>query len=204
MGILDDLRKNLSINNASSASPEINKAEESYRNAENATKEAVQALGRAIYETDKNNPESKYSDEIKKIKQCIEDENLRLQYRLSLEGKVRCDSCGAVITSDSAFCNKCGSPIPEKDFSSLGVGAPVQPESPGNIVCPKCGSTMQQGISFCMKCGTKLDGSGDNSSPVVESQTNKESQTNNNICPQCGAPLVEDAIFCEKCGASLK
>ena len=197
MGILDDLKKNFSVNNESSVSPEIRKAEESCRKAEEAKNEALQALGMAVFETDKDETSSKYTEEIKTIQKRIEEEKLWLQYRLNLEGKVRCDSCGAVITSDSAFCNKCGSPIPAKDFSSLGVYAPVQSESSGNIVCPKCGSTMQQGIAFCMKCGTKLDGTGDNASPVVESHRN------NNTCPQCGAPLIEGAIFCEKCGKRL-
>ncbi len=47
-----------------------------------------------------------------------------------------CPSCGAVLSFDSKFCNKCGAKVIS--------------------VCPGCGAPLTPGSKFCSQCGTQL------------------------------------------------
>ena len=47
-----------------------------------------------------------------------------------------CPSCGAGLSADSKFCNKCGAKIAS--------------------VCPGCGAPVTPGSKFCSQCGTQL------------------------------------------------
>ena len=173
------------------------KADAKSRETEESLNNAFLMLGKTVFEAEKENVDSKYFREIKEIKQCQENESLWTLYKLSLEGKTKCDSCGAIITSDSAFCNKCGAVIPPRDFSSIGIGTQSDSEVSGNAnVCPNCGKELQEGAVFCEKCGTKIDTPEKDISSVQNTQLNDS-------CPKCGAKLVSGAIFCEKCGYKL-
>ena len=69
-------------------------------------------------------------------------------------GKTLCEHCGAIITSDSAFCNKCGGKIEPRDFSAIGAG-PDEHEAMQSL-CPTCGSPLVEGAVFCEKCGNRV------------------------------------------------
>lgn len=47
-----------------------------------------------------------------------------------------CPSCGAGLSADSKFCNKCGAKVIS--------------------VCPGCGAPLTPGSKFCSQCGTQL------------------------------------------------
>lgn len=55
---------------------------------------------------------------------------------IKTEEIVKCSKCQSNNTSDSKFCNKCGSPL--------------------SMICDKCGGSNTSTSLFCSKCGTKL------------------------------------------------
>ena len=133
-------------------------ADQSCKAAKDAVKEAIQALGGMYFEANQNNEESEFYSQIAKVKECMEKEKLWHLYRLSLEGKTQCDSCGAIITADSAFCNKCGAGIESRDFSLIGISQIQSDNNMSSNVCPSCGSPLVSGAIFCEKCGYKVNG----------------------------------------------
>lgn len=196
MGILNDLKPNkTNTTDNNVVTPAVSQAQQGYENAEQDTLKAIQALGKAVYEAEKDNTASPFFANIKKIKECIEKEYLWQLYQLSLEGKTKCESCGAIITSDSIFCNKCAAKIPERDFSVIGMMSEFQTKEQN--VCPNCGCPLIDGAVFCEKCGTKI------LSSFTVSESISDNRTDNSICPKCGATLTEGAMFCEKCGTKL-
>lgn len=50
----------------------------------------------------------------------------------------KCPNCGATVSEESKFCNKCGSSLSEK------------------LKCEKCGTENNTGDAFCANCGNKL------------------------------------------------
>ena len=185
---------------------EKKKAENGYRNACIATKDAIHSLGMTVYEAEKEKSESPYLEKIKEIKERIENENLWQLYELSLDGKTRCDNCGAVITSDSVFCNKCGSSVSKIDFSQIGISAPVTGDSNINqMSCPSCGHPISEGMAFCEKCGARINqgNAASEDKTTAYQMTASSTQASMSVCPSCGSPLMDGAMFCEKCGTKL-
>lgn len=131
--------------------------DQSCQNAALDTEKAILALGKTFFEANKDNPSSEFIAQIDAVKDCMEKENLWNQYKLSLEGKMLCESCGSIITSDSMFCNKCGSSVKMADFSPLGLDQVQEdPLPPVQAVCPACGAPLVEDALFCEKCGHKL------------------------------------------------
>lgn len=147
-GIANGMQKNPSV------SPEIQQAEKNCNMAESAVNAAMLALGKKYYEENKENSASEYAEQITEVTECIKKESLWKQYRLTLEGKMKCEKCGAIITSDSAFCNKCGTSIKPLDFSSLGINSPDTSNTINS--CPSCGAPLVSDAMFCEKCGHRL------------------------------------------------
>lgn len=56
-------------------------------------------------------------------------------------GGAACPNCGNAVAPGMAFCNKCGTKLPE---------------APAGKTCPNCGNAVDEGMAFCNKCGTKL------------------------------------------------
>lgn len=54
----------------------------------------------------------------------------------SSSAAIVCPSCGAGLSADSKFCNKCGAKVIS--------------------VCPGCGAPLTPGSKFCSQCGTQL------------------------------------------------
>ena len=121
--------------------------------------DAIYELGKAYFEANKENLTSEFASQIENVNNKIKEEYLWHQYRLSLEGQRLCDSCRSFITSDSAFCNRCGAAVTPIDFSSiLGTTDNVQSgvNSAHVMSCPKCGKKLVEGAMFCDACGTKI------------------------------------------------
>ena len=121
--------------------------------------DAIYELGKAYFEANKENLTSEFASQIENVNNKIKEEYLWHQYRLSLEGQRLCDSCRSFITSDSAFCNRCGAAVTPIDFSSiLGTTDNVQSgvNSAQVMSCPKCGKKLVEGAMFCDACGTKI------------------------------------------------
>ena len=138
-----------------STSKPTDQADQNHIKAEDDVKSALLELGEKYYEANLGKQDAEFWEEILKVKECIDKEELWHQYRLSLEGKTLCEHCGAIITSDSAFCNKCGGSIKPRDFSSIGIKEDSL-ETDKAKVCPSCGSPLVEDAMFCEKCGMKL------------------------------------------------
>lgn len=131
--------------------PAVVRADEGCRQAETAIADAFLALGRAYFEANLENPESEHHEEIARIAACMEQEKLWRQYRLSLDGEALCENCGTVVSSDSAFCKKCGTPMKPQNFSALDIE--LASDAP---VCKSCGAPIAPGSAFCEACGAKV------------------------------------------------
>ena len=142
------------MNRYQTAASPVGQAEQKYHEIHNEIENAYFELGRAYFEKNKDNEESDFSEQITYIKEKIKEETLWRQYYLSLVGKTLCEHCGAIITSDSAFCNKCGGKIEPRDFSAIGAG-PDEHEAMQSL-CPTCGSPLVEGAVFCEKCGNRV------------------------------------------------
>lgn len=147
------MQVNVTNQEQSSAIFQVN---QSCKAAEDAVKKAVQSLGMMYFEANKNNEESEFYSQISNVKDCMEKEKLWNLYRLSLQDKTQCDSCGAVITADSVFCNKCGASIEPRDFSVIGISRIQSNHNISSSACPSCGSPLVAGAMFCEKCGYRI------------------------------------------------
>lgn len=138
----------------------IREAENGWMSEKRAIEDAVFELGKAYYEANKDNKESEFGTQIETINEKMNREYLWHQYRLSLEGQRMCDSCKSFITSDSAFCNRCGAPVKPIDFSViLGTSQGDNAQADVSVqtgVCPKCGRKLVEDAVFCEGCGTKV------------------------------------------------
>ena len=140
-------------------SGKMREAENGWMNAKKSIDDAVYELGKAYYEANKNNPTAEFAEQIKNVNNRIKGEYIWHQYRLSLDGRRLCVKCNSFITSDSAFCNRCGATVTPIDFSSiLGTTNHMQPTNNFNqgTGCPKCGKKLVEGAKFCEVCGTKI------------------------------------------------
>lgn len=156
MGLLDSKRPVAGA--VAEPEPAIVQADQSCRTAEQAVRKAVQALGEAYFQANKDRADAEFHDQIAAVKDCMEKARLWFLYRLSLEGKVQCDSCGAIITVDSTFCNKCGSSIPPRDYSVIGMAQPQVRDDDAPAPCPFCASPLVAGAVFCEQCGRRVSG----------------------------------------------
>lgn len=58
-----------------------------------------------------------------------------------------CEKCGAELSIDSSFCNKCGATQGELRKEVIYA----------NGKCPKCGNHINAGDAFCLSCGKRFE-----------------------------------------------
>lgn len=170
------------INNYKGEGAMIN-VDKCWEDAKNEIENSYLELGKKYFEANKDNEKDPFAEQLDVIKTMYEKEKLWHQYKLKQEGKLLCESCGAIITDDSLFCNKCGAKIPEFDFSiilpegepeeepaaeeNVAVVAPTPEVAPAPVViqpvaapvaniCPTCGRELPSYAMFCEDCGTKV------------------------------------------------
>ena len=162
---MDFLKKNTPKTEVQDANAgKIREAENGWMAAKQAIDAATLELGRAYFEANRENTDSEFATQVETVNRRIKEEYLWHQYRLSLDGQRMCDSCKSFITSDSAFCNRCGATVAPIDFSPItGAANSTQPVAPVNQIpanpvlnCPKCGKKLLEGARFCEACGTKI------------------------------------------------
>lgn len=162
---MDFLKKNTPKTEVQEANAgKIREAENGWMAAKQAIDAATLELGRAYFEANRENTDSEFATQVETVNRRIKEEYLWHQYRLSLDGQRMCDSCKSFITSDSAFCNRCGATVAPIDFSPImGVVKSTQSVIPVNQIpakpvlnCPKCGKKLLEGARFCEACGTKI------------------------------------------------
>ncbi len=87
------------------------------------------------------------ADVVKDIREMDERIALLNQQQYAFYGIRLCEECGAELSIDSSFCNKCGANQSELRKEVIYASGK----------CPKCGSPIKAGDGFCMACGKKFD-----------------------------------------------
>lgn len=82
--------------------------------------------------------------EIAEAEQKIRELKIQIQ---DIKGVVRCESCGAEVSKESAFCSACGAALPKVE---------VVVEDPDHEKCDSCGALVEKGMRFCTACGKPL------------------------------------------------
>lgn len=149
MGLFDSFKETPVQGDA--RNDKLDKAQKNLFKAIESLNDAYRDLGMEYF-YDHESDGGEYPDLISKIKQAEEYSELSGQYCLSLNGEQVCQSCDAIITISSVFCNKCGKPLPKWDFSPVISQINAQNVSK----CPQCGSDVSKDAVFCEKCGNKL------------------------------------------------
>lgn len=71
------------------------------------------ALGRAYYETNKDNASEADEEKFAVIKEALEEIERMSQQVLDIQGVVQCPNCGKKMPSDNSFCSDCGTKLDE-------------------------------------------------------------------------------------------
>lgn len=110
------------------------------------------AIGKAYYENHKNDStaeEAAAMAEITALLAQIEENDEKIK---QLKGVTKCESCGADVPADAAFCNNCGTKVVKPVAAPAAEAAPVSDQR----LCPTCGQPVGKDNMFCNNCGAKL------------------------------------------------
>ena len=181
--------------------------------------ETFSALGKAYYAAhgkEENCEFKEYADEIAKTERKAEIFGKLLE---RTKGVKVCPNCKAEVPKESAFCNFCGTKIPEPEILTDGE----------NVYCDECACPMPIGQKFCSFCGALLPVTGGApaeapaeapveepvvNEPVIEAPAEEPAvetpaeeiaapQPEPQVCPACGKILPPEVKFCTGCGQNL-
>lgn len=132
--------------------------------------------------------------------------SLQMQF---VTGIIVCTKCGHSAPKGSAYCNMCGSKLPEMNFDNMEMcsecgslvekgqklcpncshpmGAPVS----SAIQCPHCKEFVEKENKFCPICGAAL------------SNGNTADTPSGKKCPHCGTVMDAEMAYCTECGSKL-
>lgn len=144
-------------------------------------------IGRIYFENFKDSPDtSVYSlvETVKASRAMIAKYNEEIK---EIKGITDCPNCGNEVPYSSAFCNYCGTKMPERRKEE------VIPE--GSMICKKCGNALYEGFKFCTFCGNPVE------APVVmDPPVERRVDPSVKACPICDKQLPFEAAFCTDCG----
>lgn len=109
-------------------------------------------IGKAYYEAHKNEAdaaEAATMAEITALLAQIEENDEKIK---QIKGVTKCESCGADVPADAAFCNNCGTKVVKPVAAPAAEAAPVSDQR----LCPTCGQPVGKDNMFCNNCGAKL------------------------------------------------
>ena len=185
-------------NSGKRENPEMQQADANLRNAEAELQNRIFQLGCMYYLEHRNKedlPEN-FKTMVDMIRSLDENWNNMLQRKLSYEGLMRCNVCGATIPHGSMFCNYCGKSTSEKPSDKVSwftpqMAEPIQPspqpaEPPVKPVQPQPASA------------TPME-----SNPMPHPSMQPQSAPARNVCPHCGHPVEPENLFCTYCGFKL-
>ena len=148
---------------------EINNLNRQISTNESLIQNTYLEIGKACFETNRNNSESPYYNLCKTIENSqVAIAGFQEQIR-TLKGSSLCPNCGTQLPKESVFCQSCGYQVTTTTASAAQqTGAentqgvqpvqnvqPVQPIPVASNFCVGCGSEMQEGTAFCTNCGQK-------------------------------------------------
>lgn len=108
----------------------------------------IRSIGEKFVEVNKDEDMSStpYAELIKQLKENEKETDHTEKQQLASRGLRKCESCGAELPIDSAFCNKCGASQGKLETELVKTGK----------ICPKCGTKLNDDDVFCISCGYKL------------------------------------------------
>lgn len=108
------------------------------------------ALGREYYEAHKADESCEFAEKVARINALYAEIAQNREKISQIKGVVKCESCGADVPANAAFCNACGTKVVRPE-------PPAAPAAPVGRVCPACGCAVGEENAFCNHCGAKLD-----------------------------------------------
>ncbi len=155
-----------SVSDSSKKMQEKSRIKKEIANLEAEVNASYFAIGKKYFEMNSSAPGQEYAESVDNI---IKSGDRLEKFKLllaSLDDKMACSGCGADVTRNQKFCDKCGAKVefPEvpiiEGYNDAPAAAPVeQPEAapqPVASFCPSCGAKLEAGQNFCEKCGAKI------------------------------------------------
>ncbi len=107
-------------------------------------------IGRAYYEAHKADEQSEFKEFLTQVNQLFNEIGRCKEQIRQIKGTVLCPNCGTELASNVAFCNVCGTKIPQQAPPT----AEMQQQTP--TTCPNCHSPINPDSAFCPSCGQAL------------------------------------------------
>lgn len=143
-----------SISDSSKKMAEKSKIKSELSQVESELNSAYVSIGKVYFEKLRKNPEPECANAVDIIiKNASRAEQLKAQLN-TLEDKIPCASCGASISRDQKFCDKCGAKVNMPSYSE--PAEPVIQPAPSGKVCSECGAPADEDQLFCQQCGKKF------------------------------------------------
>lgn len=197
MALLDDVDQRLSnwINAGTDKAKEMSgsmKISNEIKEEEKNQEELYKQIGIYFYENCSSDAEGQLKELCQKIDEGKERVLLKQKQLNVLRGMINCPNCGAEVSSDSVFCNACGSRMKVEK---------VPDKAKQEKRCSNCGAPIEDGFAFCTSCGHKIV-EREKEEDTLEEMVNEESETeeNMNVCPNCGKVITQGNTFCTGCG----
>lgn len=113
-----------------------------------------QAIGQAYYQRHLQDPAAEEREKMEEIARLYGEIEQYQREINQIKGLAICPTCGAGVPAQAAFCNSCGTRMPQQQPAPV---APVQ-AAPANVrVCPACGAQVGVENRFCNLCGANMD-----------------------------------------------
>ena len=147
-----------SITDNSKKFAEKSKLKSEISQLEEEVNSAYISIGKVYFEKLRENPEPECSNAVDTItKNGARLEQLRNQLN-SLEDKIPCANCGASLSKEQKFCDKCGAKVIVPSYSETAepIIQPAPAEKPSGKVCSECGTPADEDQLFCQQCGKKF------------------------------------------------
>lgn len=164
------------VSESSKKIAEKSKVKREITTLESEINNAYIAIGKKYVELNSAEPAEEYAESVDLIKKNTERVEKFKQLLVSMNEKQLCSGCGAVVSKEQAFCDKCGAKIEpmevpiiegyndkpaEEETTEAETESEETEEKPPLVgeqvaLCPECGAELYDGQSFCKSCGAKL------------------------------------------------
>ncbi|MBQ5969567.1 MAG: zinc-ribbon domain-containing protein [Clostridia bacterium] len=152
MAFIDDIGNRISRTSQNAITRTKNMAEISRLNSQIAEQErrinnGYFQIGKLYYSQHPDDYAPEFAALIEAIKEAERMAADCKQQIMIVKGVKLCEACGAENPSTGAFCNSCGSPLPQ---------AAMPAPDPNQTLCPSCGRPVARSVKFCTNCGQPM------------------------------------------------
>lgn len=146
-----------SVSDSSKKMAEKSRLKKEISQLETEIDSAYISIGKVYFDRIADSPESECANAVETI--VTKGERIEQLRKIlnSLEDKIPCPSCGADITKNQKFCDKCGAKIEEVIIPEKAEPVPeTTAEQLNTKTCPECGTSAEADQLFCQNCGAKF------------------------------------------------